>query len=240
MTKPRLSVIIPAYNEQDRIGATLQSVSRYLSKQDYAWEVLVANDGSKDNTAKVVKHFTLQDSRFRILDNKENHGKGYVVKQAMLQARGDVRLFMDADNSTSIDHIEKMWPYFEKGYEVVIGSRRVPGAKIAVHQSWYKELLGRIGNLVIQIFAVPGISDTQAGFKAFSAKAAEDIFKRVKDQRWAFDVEALAIARKLKYKIAQIPIYWVNDPKSHVKFIDYLTFNFAVLKIRLNLWSGKY
>lgn len=250
-----LSVIIPAYNEAERITRTLLDIHNYLSGQSYDYEILVLNDGSSDKTAEVVENLKSKVSNLRLVDNKKNHGKGYVVKQGMLEASGDIRLFTDADNSVSIDHFEKIQPYFCVGtgsqepdigsrgsdcYEVVIGSRRVKGAEIAVHQSFYKEWLGIGGNLIIRIFAVGGMSDTQVGFKAFSAKAAKDIFSRATISRWGFDFEALAIAKKLRYRIKEIPVRWINDPKSHVKLGSYIKTLFETLKVRKNLWTGKY
>jgi len=235
-----LSVIIPAYNEEKRIKKTLLAIHDYLSKQSYDYEIIVVNDGSKDKTAEVVSSSMSRIPHLRLIDNKKNHGKGWVVKQGMLRAKGDIRLFTDADNSTSINHIEKMTPYFKRGYDIVIGSRRVRGSKIAVHQAWYKEFLGRLGNLWIRIFAVGGINDTQAGFKAFTAESAETVFSRLTLHQWGFDFEALAIAKKHKLEIKEMPITWVNDLMSHVKMSAYVKTLFEALRVRQNLISGKY
>ncbi|MBI2623919.1 glycosyltransferase family 2 protein [Candidatus Parcubacteria bacterium] len=237
---PRLSVVIPAYNEAKRITATLLDVDHYLSRQGYAYEILVMNDGSTDNTVEVVRRFEGTIAHLRLIDNSENNGKGYVVRRGMLESRGAVRLFTDADNSTSIDHIEQFWPYFDEGYDIVIGSRAVRGAKIAVHQSLLKELAGRLGNKYIQIMAVWGIKDTQAGFKAFTAEAARDIFSRLTINRWGFDVETLAVARLLSYRIREMPIRWVNAVASHVRVSAYLEVLWETTKIRFNIWRGKY
>ncbi len=238
-----LSVIIPAYNEAERIIKTLKLISSYLQKQPYSWEVLVVNDGSKDDTANVVRNFALGIPGIQLIDRKENKGKGYTVRQGILAARGKVRLFTDADNSTDISYFEKMRPFFDKGYDIVISTRDskdAEGAGQDISQSWYKRLLGNIGNLVIQLLAVPGIWDTQNGFKALRDYAAEKIFRAAKIDRWAFDVEALAIARRLEYKIGIIPIRWVNNPISRVKLIDYFKFFFWVAKIRWNINYNKY
>src|SRR5581483_2036631 len=137
----KLSVIIPAYNEERRIPQTLLAVSDYLKKQPYEYEILVVNDGSKDKTAEVVKSLAPQVPNLVLVDNKQNHGKGFVVKTGMLKAGGDVRLFMDADNSTTIDEIEPMLPYLDKGYDVVIGSIEADGAKVNEHAQWYRRAL---------------------------------------------------------------------------------------------------
>ncbi len=222
---PFLSVIIPAYNEEKRISKTLLAVDRYLQKQTFDYEILVVSDGSKDKTAEIVSEFQKSLKNLKLIDNQTNHGKGWVTRQGMLAALGQVRLFMDADNATTMDHFDKMKPYFDNGAQVVIGSRDAKdakGAKQAVPQSGLKRLLGNAGNILIQIFAVWGIWDTQCGFKAFSAQAAEAIFSKSKIDRWGFDIEALALARKLKYKIEVIPVYWINDPHSKVSLKGYL------------------
>jgi dolichyl-phosphate beta-glucosyltransferase len=220
-----LSVVIPAYNEQDRITKTLLAVDQYLQKQDFGYEILVVSDGSKDKTAEVVENFKASIRNLELINNPANHGKGWVVRQGMLAAQGQVRLFMDADNATTIDHFDKMKPHFESGADVAIGSRDpkdAKGAKQAVPQSAFKRTLGNAGNILIQIFAVWGVWDTQCGFKAFSARAAQAIFSRCKIDRWGFDIEALALARRLKYKIAIVPVYWINDPNSRVNLRGYL------------------
>ncbi len=238
MTK--LSVIIPAYNEEHRIGQTLLSVSQYLKKQSYNYEILVVIDGAKDKTNEIVEGLKSQVSNLKIFNNPQNHGKGYVVRQGMLAADGDVRLFMDADNSTKIDEVQKMIPLFDQGFNIVIGSRRIKGSVIAIHQPWFRDLLGGVFRLIVHTMVPMGVSDSQCGFKAFSGEAANIIFPRQTIYRWAFDVELLAIVRKYKLKIAEIAITWVNDTESHVKFTGMVNMLFEVFKVRLNLWTGKY
>lgn len=220
-----LSVIIPAYNEEKRISKTLLAVDQYLKKQNFLYEIIVVSDGSTDKTGEIAADFQKNIANLRLLDNRENHGKGWVVRQAMLAAKGQIRLFMDADNATTLEHFDKMKPYFDAGAEVVIGTRDVKdakGAKQAVPQSWLKRQLGNVGNILIQIFAVWGIWDTQCGFKAFTARAAENIFVKTKIDRWGFDIEALALARKMKYRLEIIPVYWINDADSKVNLRGYL------------------
>lgn len=232
-----LSVIIPCYNEEKRIVSTVLATDGWLSQQKFSYEILVVNDGSKDKTASVVRKLMENTPKLQLIDNFENKGKGAVVKQGMLLAKGNYRLFMDADNSTTIDHFEKMMPLIAEGYEVIIGSRDnkdASGARQAVKQPFYRRLIGNFGNLFIQIMAVPGIWDTQCGFKCFSRKAALDIFSRCQISGWAFDVEVLFLARKLGYKIGIIPVYWRNDPRSHVSWRAYFSVLKDVIKIRLN------
>lgn len=235
-----LSVIIPAYNEADRIEKTLRAVDGYLTQQNYTYEIIVVNDGSTDDTAGVVKGMKQFIKNLKLIDNPKNHGKGWVVKQGMLTALGDYRLFMDADNATSIDHVEKMWPCFQRGYEVVIGSRRVKGSQIAVHQAFWREQLGRLFNLVMRLIVWLPYADTQAGFKGFTARAVRQIFPKQAIYRFSFDVEILTIARLLGFKIAEVPITWVNDPKTHVKFKSMVLMLIEVFKVRWGLLVGVY
>lgn len=238
-----LSVIIPAYNEAERITKTLKMISSFLERQPYSSEIFVVCDGSKDKTADIVRDLKLNIPNLNLIDRKKNMGKGYSIKEGMLAARGKVRLFTDADNSTDISYFDKMRPLFDHGYDIVISTRDpkdAPGATQDVPQSWLKRLMGNMGNLYIQMMAVPGIWDTQNGFKAFRDYAAKKIFNLTKINRWAFDVEVLALARKLNYKIGIIPIHWINDPKSHVSLPAYFKVLFDVAKIRWNLMRRKY
>lgn len=236
-----LSIIIPAYNEERRLPETLLEIDQYLNSQAYDYEIIVVSDGSKDKTAETVRSLIPKVKNLRLIDNKENHGKGYVVRQGMLEANGDYRLFTDADNSTSINQIEKMWPEFQAGYDIVIGSRDIKGAVLAVPQPWWRRTLGDIFNLIVQITAgLYGICDTQCGFKCFTKKAVEDIFPRCKINRWAFDVEILVIAKKLRYKIKEIPVVWINEPNSKVKLKGMIRMLFEVFQIRLNSLKGMY
>ncbi len=236
-----LSIIIPAYNEASRLPKTLREVDKYLSTQNYEYEIIVVNDGSKDKTAEVVKDLMLEIKNLKLIDNKENHGKGYVVRQGMLQAKGDYRIFTDADNSTSIEQIEKMLPEFKNGYDVVIGSRDIKGAVIAVPQPWWRRKLGDIFNLIVQVIAgLWGIWDTQCGFKGFSKEAVENIFPKCRINRWAFDVEVLVIAKRLGYKIKEIPVTWINSPETKVRFKGMVKMLFEVIQVRWNIIICRY
>ena len=235
-----LSVIIPAYNEEKRIAKTLMAVGDFLRRQNYESEILVVNDGSQDKTAEVVEGLKNQIANLKLVDDKTNHGKGWAVRRGMLEAHGQVRLFMDADNSTTIDQANNFLPYFNQGYELVIGSRRMAGAVIAVHQPWVRDFLGGVFRLVVHALVPLGVTDSQAGFKVFSQKAAEAIFKKQTIFRWAFDVEILAVARRLGFKIKEVPIHWVNDTESHVKISGMIKMLLEIGRVRLNLWSKKY
>ncbi len=236
----KLSVIVPAFNEEKRIQSTLEAMGSYLSGQVYDYEILVVNDGSKDKTAEVVKNLRNRIKNLELVDNAENHGKGWVTKQGMLQATGDVRLFMDADDSTQVDEVEKMLPLFDQGRDVVIGSRRIKGSVIAVHQPWFRDLQGSVFRFIVHTLVPLGVTDSQCGFKAFSSAAAEKVFSRQTIFRWAFDVEILAIARKFGFKIAEVPVRWINDAETHVKLSGKINMLFEVISVRINLWAGKY
>ncbi|OGN08455.1 MAG: hypothetical protein A2750_01905 [Candidatus Yanofskybacteria bacterium RIFCSPHIGHO2_01_FULL_45_42] len=236
----RLSVIIPAYNEEKRILSTLGSVSLYLQKQPYDYEIIVVNDGSSDRTASVVESLKSKVQSLRIIDKEKNQGKARAVQAGILAAQGVLRLFMDADNSTKIENLDKMIPYINEGYDVVIASIGTSGAKVAGAEPFYKRLLGKLGNLWIRLCVLPGVKDTQRGFKLFTAQAVEKIFPEMRTSGWGFDVELLALARRFSYKIKEVPIEWRNPPGSKVSLWSYPKVFFQVLKIRWNLRTGKY
>ncbi len=236
-----LSVIIPAYNEEKRLPKTLEEIDKYLSKQTYEYEILVVNDGSKDRTVEVARSLISKIKNLKVTGYEKNQGKGFAVRFGMLEAKGDFRIFTDADNSTSIDQIEKVLPYFGKGYDIVFGSRDVKGAILDPPQPFFRRFLGEaFGFLTNLIVGTWGIADTQCGFKCFNKKAAEDIFPRCKINRFAFDPEFLIIAKKFGYKMKEIPVYWRNDLESKVKFKWMVNMGFDLLKIRWNLIKGKY
>ena len=237
-----LSVIIPAYNEESRLPKTLAEIDKYLSWQNYDYEIIVVDDGSKDRTVKVAKSLIPKIKNLKVTDYKINQGKGYAVRFGMLKAKGKYRIFTDADNSTSIDQIEKMWSEFKAGYDVVIGSRDVKGAKIAVPQPWIRKVILGGGFKLFRkiIIGLWKIEDTQCGFKVFTKKATEDVFPKCKINRFAFDPEILVIAKKLGYKIKEAPIIWINDPESKVKFKSMIKMGRDLIKIRLNLIKGVY
>ncbi len=241
--EPYLSVIIPAYNEEKRIGMTLSAVEKWLKGQAFSWEVIIAIDGAKDGTANVANAFASGKENIRVIDRKENRGKGYTVREGMMAANGKVRLFTDADNSTDISHFSKMKPLFDSGKDIVICSRDekdAPGARQAIPQSPIKRLMGNMGNLFIQIVAVYGIWDTQCGFKAFNEKSAKRIFTVSRIDRWGFDIEALALARHFGFSIGIVDAYWVNDTASHVKLSGYIGVLWETVKIRFWLITRQY
>lgn len=240
MAQPYLSIIIPAYNEAERLPLTLIDIDKHLEQAPYTYEILVVNDGSKDTTAAIVSKMQVTIKNLKLVDNKENKGKGGVVRQGMLLASGTIRLFTDADNSTAITHFETMMPYFKEGYGVVIGSRGIRGSTSEPGQPWYRKLPGKVGNIIIQLLVLWGVKDTQCGFKAMTAEVAEKVFNLSRIRGWGFDVELLVLARRLGYRIKEIPVHWVNDPSSRVGASAYLKVLLEVLKIRWWLWRNAY
>jgi len=241
-SKLHLSVIIPAYNEVDRLPRTLRDVERYLGQQPFLSEIIVVDDGSKDGTARSVSEGTFTNPGIFLLQHQDraNHGKGAAVRLGMQRARGRYRMFMDADNSTTIDQLEGFWHWLDRHYDIVVGSRNVRGSRIPVRQAVYKELAGRLGNLLIRAFVVPGIRDTQAGFKVFSAESAALIFPRLTIERWGYDFEALAVARLHGFRIKEVPITWANSEGSKVRLGSYFQVLADIWRVRRNLHSGRY
>lgn len=225
-----ISIIIPAYNEEERIGITLEKIQTYLDQNHPDYEILVVDDGSKDNTTKIVKSL---NSNIKIIKQEINQGKGAAVRRGMLEANGDICLFTDADLSTPIYEIEKTLKSHQEGFDVCIGSRALQSELIKEHQPWYREMMGKTFNKIVQLLVVKGIQDTQCGFKSFKSSAAKEIFKNCKINGFAFDVETVFLANKLKYSIKEIPVEWYNDERSKVNPITDSTKMFLeILKIR--------
>ncbi len=239
--EPYLSIIIPAYNEEKMIGDTLVDVYQFLLKQKYSYEILVVNDGSVDKTAEIVKTKKQVMDNLHLITNDVNQGKGYTVIRGAKNARGKFVLFMDADNATKIDDINKLLPWFEKGYEIVIGSRALKDSVIKVQQPLIRRILGKGGNFVIQSMILWGIKDTQCGFKCFTNEAAKAIFPKQRIQGWVFDMETLAIGKKFGYKIKEVGITWTDIPNTKMSLVKvYARSLIDVLKVRWNLVVGKY
>jgi dolichyl-phosphate beta-glucosyltransferase len=238
-----LSVIIPAKNEAKHIQKTVQAVFDFLETKGFSYEIIVVSNNSTDGTAYTVKNMALTMPNLRLLDYPDQTGKGFAVREGMLQAQGEYRLFMDADNSTTIDNIDKFMPYLRDGCDVVIASIAVPGHEVVEgSEPTWRRLFGKLGNLYIQVLAVPGIHDTQRGFKMLTAKATQDIFSRSKINQFGFDIEILALAIKFGYKIKEVPVKWHNDPNSasHPRLSAYIQVLLDTLRIRRDLLFGRY
>jgi len=230
----KLSVIIPAYNEEARLPATLEEACEWLKRRlpnDH--EVLVVDDGSKDGTVDAVRTLMATWPTIKLVEQPENRGKGAAVRRGMLEAEGEIRLFMDADHSTHIREVEKVFDAMEKGADVVAASRAHPESDIEVHQAWLREHMGKGFNLIMRSIVGLSMADTQCGFKAFTAEAAEKVFKAAKLDGFSFDVEVLYLAGMFGYSIAEIPVKWVNEPNSKVRMLADPARMFAdVLRIR--------
>ncbi len=238
ITRPFLSLIIPAYNEEGRIGSSLRTVRAYLESMGRPWEIIVVDDGSTDGTVGVVKDWAAGCEQARVISYERNLGKGYAVRQGMLAARGQYAAFSDADLSAPIEELAKLFDLANKGYDVVIGSRAATGAVIPVHQPFYRELGGKGLNLMIRLLAVPGIHDTQCGFKLFTSQAARDIFSRCFINGWGFDVEALYLARRLGYRIAEVGVRWSHAEGSKIRpFRAAVRVLYDVARIRTHSYS---
>lgn len=241
MNEINLSIIIPAYNEEDRIGPTLEEIFEFFDKQDYSAEVLVVDDGSSDKTIEAAKKAAQGREDFRVLENGSNRGKGYSVRHGMLEGKGDYLLFSDADLSTPIEETTRFLEKMQEGYHVVIGSRAMPESNIVTFQPWYRQLMGKTFNKIVRIMAVRGIKDTQCGFKMFTREAGRRIFSLQGVPRFAFDVEALFLARKLGYRICETPVTWKDSPRTRVStFRDSFSMFWAIFNIRLNSLRGLY
>jgi dolichyl-phosphate beta-glucosyltransferase len=216
MSDPVLSVIIPAFNEAGRVKQTLDKVDRFLSSTKRTYEIVVVDDGSTDDTVSAVREAQAHIRHLKLVQLSANQGKGRAVKAGMLYAKGRARLFMDADNSTSIEQVEKLIPYLQNGYDVVIGSRRCPGALVDVQQNPVREFLGSVFRAIANLLVPLPYYDTQNGFKLFSSGAAQALFTELQTKGWSFDVEVLARAGWQGLKVKEVPIVWINDDRSHL------------------------
>lgn len=214
-TNPHLSIVIPAYCEEVRLAKSLPVVLEYLNSQSHPWEIVIVDDGSPDRTSEVAGEM-LAGTDHQILRNEPNAGKGASIKRGMLAARGAFVLFSDADLSTPIDEIEKFWPAFEAGADVAFGSRAVATSDIVVHQPMFRELSGRAFNLCVRMIALPGVADSQCGFKMFNRRAVDLLFPLQSMTGFAFDVELLAMARAAGLKLAEVGVKWIDSPDSRV------------------------
>ncbi len=215
-SSPLVSVVIPAYNEEKRLVSTLERIDAHCRAAGRPYELIVVNDGSTDRTADAAREWKPADSPLFVIDRGRNRGKGFSVREGVDRARGDWIFFSDADLSTPIEEMEKFLARLESGVEVVIGSRNLPESRLEVKQPWYRRIMGKVFNLLVRLLAVPGVRDTQCGFKAFSRRAAEMIFSRARIDGFSFDVEILYLARKLRLKIEEVPVCWIDSPRSTV------------------------
>ncbi|PIU68690.1 MAG: glycosyl transferase [Armatimonadetes bacterium CG07_land_8_20_14_0_80_40_9] len=230
-----LSIVIPAYNEEKRIGDSLRKIKEYLNKESYSYEIIVVDDGSKDETVKKVEDITKEWEDIYVLKNEKNQGKGYSVRRGILSAKGEYILFSDADLSTPIEEVERLINFLKEGYDLAIGSRALKDSKIRIHQPYYRELMGRFFNFFVQVLLFKGIKDTQCGFKVFRREVAKELFSQQKIDGFSFDVEILYLAHKFNYKIKEVPVVWLNSKVSRVNPLKHSLQMFKeLLRIRAN------
>lgn len=237
-----LSLVIPAYNEEKRIPETLRLIEGYLRRKEMVYEIIVVDDGSRDNTAAVVGDFMRGRENMSLLRNGVNRGKGYSVKRGVLQAQGRYVLFSDADLATPIEEFEKLFGWIEAGYDIAIGSRRMRESNVLVPATLHRKLVGRLGFLMIWFIVLRyDIVDTQCGFKCFKQAAARQIFSRQRLEGGMFDVEVIHIALKNHFRIKEVPVVWRHKAGSTINLLKCILFDpIDLIKIRLNSLLGRY
>jgi dolichyl-phosphate beta-glucosyltransferase len=233
--RPFLSVVIPCYNEETRLPPTLVRMQAYLAEQSYTSEIIVVDNASIDRTQEVARAAGVE-----VLEERRR-GKGAAVRTGMLAARGEYVLFSDADLSTPIEEVEKLLTALRGGATLAIASRALPESNIAVHQPWHRELVGRVGNLLVRLLAVHGLADTQCGFKLFPREIAQRLFGAQRMTGIAFDMEVLFLAQRAKLAIAEVPVTWIDSPESRFSRVrDGLDALKDLLRIRWNWMLGRY
>ena len=239
--QPSHSFILPAYNEGERLASSLPKVLEYVSQRGLQAEIIVVNDGSKDDTAEVVRRFAAVNPTVRLLENPGNRGKGYSVRNGMLHARGDIVLFTDTDLSSPIDEADKLFSALSGGADVAIGSRWLRSELQTGRQPLLRQLYGRMFNLFLRMVLGLNFHDTQCGFKAFTRDAALLIFPRQHVERWGFDPEILFLARKFELKTVEVPVEWAHDHRSKINPVrDGVRMGGEVLQVRWNELLGRY
>jgi glycosyltransferase involved in cell wall biosynthesis len=234
--------VVPAYNEQARLPATIRRIEEYLASSEWVFhEILIVDDGSTDSTSEVASAVAQANPSVRVLKNPGNRGKGYSVRHGMQKARGEWHLFTDADLSAPIEELDKLWAAIERdGSGVAIGSRSLDRSLIGVHQPGMRESAGRVFNAVMRTVVGLPIADTQCGFKLFQGAASHQIFARQKLERFGFDVEVLYIAKKLGYRISEVPVRWNHVEGSKVGMLNGLHAFTELAQVRWNDLTGRY
>lgn len=240
MANPQLSVVIPAYNEERVIRGTVEAVDRYLKTSRVAHEILVVDDGSMDRTVEIAQALTREIPSVRLLQSGHT-GKGGAVKRGMLEATGAAILFMDADHSTRIEEWQHLAPWVRDGYEVVVGSRKMAGAQVTVHQPPLREAMGKAFTWCTNTMLATRVTDITCGFKCFQAEAARRIFSLQRMTGWGFDAEILFITRRMGYRLKEVPVVWADDAATKVRLAaDALRSLQELFQIRLGAWRGWY
>ena len=235
------SIVIPAYNEGTRLRATLEKVLAYMREQNLDAEVIVVNDGSRDNTAGIVREFAQTNSRLRLLENPGNRGKGYSVRNGMLNAHGEIVLFSDADLSSPIEEMAKLLQALQSGADIAIGSRWLRSELQTQRQPFHRQVFGRIFNLLLRLTLGLQFADTQCGFKVFTRRASQKIFPLQRIERWGFDPEVLFLARKFGFQVKEVAVLWGHSGGTRIHPLkDGSRMFLEMLRIRWYDLTGKY
>jgi dolichyl-phosphate beta-glucosyltransferase len=238
---PTYSIVLPAYNERERIAGTLDGILAHATRRGWNVEVIVVNDGSNDGTAEIVCEYVRKHPALRLLENPGNRGKGYSVRNGMLHARGDILLFSDADLSSPIGEADKLFAAIVKGADIAIGSRWLDPQLQIRRQPLYRQLFGRIFNLALRIILGLQFTDTQCGFKAFTRRSAQAIFPLQKIERWGFDPELLYLARKFGFAVSEVPVAWSHREGTRINPLrDGMRMFGEILRIRWYALKGNY
>jgi len=237
--EPELSIIIPVYNEEQRLEKGLSEVLRYLRKQQFSWELIVVDDGSADQTVAIAEKIFISTENALLIKNP-HLGKGGAIKKGVLSARGRWLIFLDVDLATPIEELKKFMQ-LRKNYDIIIGSRKMKGSRILVHQPRFREFGGKIFTALTNAMVTKGISDITCGFKLYRTEIAQKLFREARLSDWSFDAEIIFLAQKMGARIREAPVSWRDDPHTKVTLLkDTLNAFLGLVKIRFNDWLGKY
>ncbi|MEI6043773.1 MAG: dolichyl-phosphate beta-glucosyltransferase [Chloroflexota bacterium] len=238
----QLSIVVPIYNEEKRINPTIQKLLAYLAKQSYSREIVLVDDGSLDRGIEVAtKELEGSGEIYRVISYGENRGKGYALMRGMTESKGDYVLFTDADLSTPIEELDQMWHWFEQGFDIVQGSRKMPGAKVELHQPWLRENMGKVFTALSNLLVEVKVSDVTCGFKCYRGAVARHLYGLQRIYDWSFDAEVIHIARHQNFQLKEVPVRWHDERGTKVHLVrDTIRSLQGLLNIRLNNWRGLY
>lgn len=239
MGNPELTIVVPVYNEENRVEKGLSEILRYLKKQPFSWELSVVDDGSSDMTVPIVNKILKGKENVSLIENP-HLGKGGAIKMGVLSASGQWVVFLDVDLATPVEELGKFMR-LRKGYDILIGSRKMKGAKVLIHQPKFREFGGKVFTALTNVIVTKGISDITCGFKLYRTEVAKKLFRETRLSDWSFDAEVLFLAQKMGARIKEVPVSWRDDPHTKVSLLkDTLNAFLGLVKIRRNDWTGKY
>jgi dolichyl-phosphate beta-glucosyltransferase len=238
---PDLSIVVPAYNEEARIAPTVRDIVAYCRRQARAFELIVVDDGSRDGTTNVGRSLSEEFPEVRLIRLAANHGKGYAVRSGIINSVGRIILFADADGATPISEIERLESALTGGADIAVGSRALRASGVQVQAKFYRHLIGRTFHRLVEWLTDCGVKDTQCGFKLFDSRVAQDLFSRMRMNGYSFDVEVLIMARRLGYRVAEVPVNWTHMPGSKVRLtVDSFLMAADLFRIRAHCLRGEY